>query len=147
MKIQVQFLASQRRNVCFGRAEAELEAEASLSTEVGTFELLNILDSRPTDRFDHLKRQENWGKEVSWREFSGFFNVDGVMVAEKRFRERVFFGGLTPEVRQRVRHNKVPRSYSGHRYLQGVEVSLRIVEGRVDQENMRERFSTETASL
>ena len=75
-----------------------------MSTEVGTFELLNILDSRPTDRFDHLKRQENWGKEVSRREFAGFFNADGVMVAEKRFRERVFFGGLTPDARQQVRY-------------------------------------------
>lgn len=64
--------------------------------------MLDLLVSRPTDRFDSLKRQEDWGKEVSLTEFQSFFDVEGRMMDTDKFKERVFYGGFATESQPKV---------------------------------------------
>ena len=79
-----------------------LEKSECVSTEVGSFEVLDLLVSRPTERLDRIKRIENWGEEVSLQEFQSFFDDHGVMQQHRRFQERVFYGGLSPEAQPKV---------------------------------------------
>ena len=90
-----------------------------MRTEVGSFEFLDLLVSRPTDRFDNLKRQEAWGKEVSLKEFESFFDEVGRLVKADTFKERIFYGGFSDEARPEVHSCLSPPCSEGCTNAQG----------------------------
>ena len=80
--------------------EHVLDSEQETSTDLGTFEIVSTQKTIPVDSSSDKNIVMAKRKPLTREEFESFFDETGKLGKEKEFRERVFFGGIEPEIRK-----------------------------------------------